>query len=154
MHDVGEGEREPRIKVVFEPDGNTIMTRSGSSIFEAATKAGNSIRFECGGKGKCGKCRVTINASAAVTDLNEYEERHLSKSDVNAGYRLACQAIVHRNVSVFVPPESRIESRRIQTSGYEKEIEIDPLIKKIHINMAKPTLMDVRPDYERVVEAL
>ena len=154
MHDVGEGEREPRIKVVFEPDGNTIITRSGSSIFEAATKAGNSIRFECGGKGKCGKCRVIINDTSAVTDMNEYEEKHLSQSDVNAGYRLACQAIVHRNVSVFVPPESRIESRRIQTSGYEKEIAIDPLIKKIHINMAKPTLTDVMPDYERVVEAL
>ena len=41
--------------VVFEPDGNKIRTKPGTSLLEAAVKAGNRIRSECGGNGKCGK---------------------------------------------------------------------------------------------------
>jgi uncharacterized 2Fe-2S/4Fe-4S cluster protein (DUF4445 family) len=148
-------EKEPEtVKIVFEPDGNKVTIAPGSNIFDAANKAGNKIRFECGGVGKCGKCRVIIKDREAVTELTKYERKQLSSSEIQSGYRLACQAAAKENVVVFVPPESRVESRRIQTTGLEKRIKINPLIKKFHVKVPKPTLDDGRSDFERLIESL
>ncbi len=147
-------ENERDVKIVFEPDGNKVTISPGSNIFEAANKAGNKIRFECGGKGTCGKCRVIIRDREAITELTKYEKNQLSPSEIQSGYRLACQTAAKENVVVFVPPESRVESRRIQTTGFEKRIKINPLIQKFHFRVPKPTLDDPRSDFERLIESL
>ena len=56
----------------------------------------------CGGHGKCGKDRVVLSADdqSKVNALTEIEKVHLSKSELEQGFRLACQCF---------PNEDRLE---------------------------------------------
>jgi uncharacterized 2Fe-2S/4Fe-4S cluster protein (DUF4445 family) len=140
------------ITVMFEPTGRKINVKPGISLLEAANKAGVTIRSECGGKGTCGKCRVIIRDNSAVTDITEDEEKHLSLREVDFGYRLACRTILKKSTKVMIPEESRILARKIQLSGLEVPLEPKPYVKKLRLKLGKPTLLDARPDLERLTD--
>ena len=48
----------------------------------------HTLELPCGGKGRCGKCRVT--ASGNLSPVSETERGHLSRRELEAGIRLAC----------------------------------------------------------------
>jgi uncharacterized 2Fe-2S/4Fe-4S cluster protein (DUF4445 family) len=54
----------------------------------------------------------------------------------------------------MVPVESRISLRQIQTEGLEITTEIDSTIKKLKIQLSRPTLHDLRSDRSRLLDAL
>jgi uncharacterized 2Fe-2S/4Fe-4S cluster protein (DUF4445 family) len=140
--------------VTFEPDGKKVMVKAGTNILQAAKEAGVGIRSECGGKGMCGKCKVIIKSADAVSEMSSVEEKLLSKHEIREGYRLSCQTRILKNVVVMVPPESLVETRKIELYGIEREVEISPLVRKVHVKLEKPTLSDVKPDLERLLEAV
>ena len=142
------------IKLIFEPEGRSVRTTLGTAIFQAAREAGVVIRSECGGKGVCGKCRVVVQDKSSLTEVTAAETKHLSSSEIDSGYRLACQSLVRRNVVVVIPPESRIGERKIQITGLERPVPLDPSVKKFHIVLPKPTLSDALPDFERLLDCL
>ncbi|MEM3577908.1 MAG: ASKHA domain-containing protein [Candidatus Bathyarchaeia archaeon] len=142
------------VKVMFEPISKKIEVQAGNTIFTAARDAGIRIRSECGGAGLCGKCRVVVKEPADLSELTESEKKHLSASEIRQGYRLACQARVLRDTTVMLPVESHLKTRRIQVVGIEKPLPPKPAVRKIHVIMPEPTLSDIRPDYERVVDSL
>ncbi len=47
--------------VTFLPDSVSITVETGTSVLEAMIAAGLHPDAPCGGKGTCGKCRVTVN---------------------------------------------------------------------------------------------
>ena len=47
--------------VEFIPDGVTVAVETGTTILDAMIAAGLAPDAPCGGKGTCGKCRVTVN---------------------------------------------------------------------------------------------
>lgn len=145
---------EGTIIILFEPDGNTVRAPTGVNLYKAALRAGNVMRFECGGNGKCGKCRMVVKDQAPLTEITVHELRHLSSPEIEKGYRLACQVCVNKNVVVFVPPESRVELRKFQATGLERPLVVDPSVDKFHITLQKPTLLDARSDFERLVNSL
>lgn len=147
-------QKKKSLTVTFEPDGRKVRTQSGTSIFEAACRAGVGIRSECGGKGTCGKCRIIVKDKNAVTKVTEAEMKHISSRKIDSGYRLACRTMVKRNIIVMVPKESRVGVRKIQATGLERPVPLTPLVTKFHIALAKPTLHDVRPDFERILDSL
>ena len=100
------------ILLTFEPGGHSVRTALGTTIFQAASEAGVGIRTECGGKGVCGKCRVIVQNKNSLTKLTATETKHLSSSEIDSGYRLACQSLVRRNVAVVIPPESRRKGQK------------------------------------------
>ena len=88
------------VTVVFEPEGKKVKASCGKTVFQAAKEAGVGIRTECGGKGLCGKCRVIVKNTGAMSEVTEVERRRLSLSEIDSGYRLACQTRILRNVTV------------------------------------------------------
>ena len=142
------------IILIFEPEGRSVRTAPGTTIFQAASEAGVGIRSECGGKGVCGKCRVVVQDKSSLTEVTAAETKHLSSSEIDSGYRLACQSLVRRNVVVVIPPEGRIRARKIRITGLERPVPLNPLVKKFHIVLPKPTLSDVMPDFERLLGCL
>jgi uncharacterized 2Fe-2S/4Fe-4S cluster protein (DUF4445 family) len=56
----------------------------------------------CGGRGRCGKCRVRVDAGR-VTPVTEKEQQVLSSSEIESGLRLACSARALTPVTVSVP---------------------------------------------------
>jgi uncharacterized 2Fe-2S/4Fe-4S cluster protein (DUF4445 family) len=140
------------IAVTFEPTGRKINVKPGISLLEAAHKAGVTIRSECSGKGTCGKCRVIIRDKSAVTKITEDEDKHLSLEEIDLGYRLACRTIPKKSMKVMIPEESRLLARKIQVSGLEIPLQPKPYVKKLRLKLAKPTLLDDRPDLERLID--
>ena len=145
---------ERTVKIIFEPDGNQTRVHKGTSILKAAHAAGNNVRSECGGNGKCGKCRVIVKNQGNLSELTVHERKHLTEPEIASGYRLACQTVVNGNTVISVPPESRVENRKIQVTGYERTISPDPAVKKIHVCLAKPSLNDNAADLERLMAHL
>jgi len=139
---------------VFEPEGRKVCVPIGTTVLQAAREGGVDIRSECGGKGLCGKCKVIIKSSEALSELTDVEKKLLCRTEVDFGYRLACQARILGNVTVVIPTESILFFRKIQVTGMERSVALNPAVTKIHVVLAEPTLSDVRPDYERLLDAL
>lgn len=70
-------------RVVFQPGSVSAEVPEGIMVSEAAVKAGVKIKLPCGGRGRCGKCLVTVNNERV----------------------LACQTKVRDGMVVTVPSE-------------------------------------------------
>ena len=86
--------------VTFLPDGISLPVEEGMTLLQAQIAAGLRPDAPCGGKGTCGKCRVTV-------DGNEV---------------LACQTVVDRDMVVFT---TQAEKVKILTGGLDVTIQPD-----------------------------
>ena len=121
------------VTVVFQPYGRRVSVPIGSSILEAALKAGINIRSICGGKGNCGKCKVIVKKGKVSFEYKE-EEGLLTKEELAQGYVLACQSLCLSDCEVFIPPETRIEGQKIQTDALIPKVTPQPLIEKVYVS--------------------
>lgn len=76
------------IKVMRDKRMFTVPAEEGKSLLEQLREAGVYISAACGGKGKCGKCRVLMTQGA--TEATEADRRLLEEEELAAGWRLAC----------------------------------------------------------------
>jgi uncharacterized 2Fe-2S/4Fe-4S cluster protein (DUF4445 family) len=149
--------------LIFQPSGRRGLVKKGKTIRDASIEIGEEIEGVCGGKGKCGKCKVKIEKGFSPTygihstlenlspiDLSEKE--FLSNEEQKSGYRLACQAVVLGDLIVFVPKESRLVKQIVRKTLRDIEIKFKPALKKYYLELPKATLRDLRDDWERLKE--
>jgi uncharacterized 2Fe-2S/4Fe-4S cluster protein (DUF4445 family) len=91
--------------VCFVPDGRHVAVEAGETVTEAATAADVLIEQPCGGRGRCGKCRVRFVQGAPAPLPADC--RVFSAGEIAGGWRLACQAVVSRAATVEIPAVSR-----------------------------------------------
>ena len=142
------------IVVRFEPIGKKAIVEPGVTVLDLAKEAGVGIRSECAGNGRCGKCRIVIKDQRGISSLSEEEKTKLTPQEILMGYRLACSALVMENAVIVVPKESQIRVRKIQIVGMERAMEFEPAVRKLHVTPSKPTIYDVVPDLERLLNGL
>jgi ferredoxin len=69
---IGErSEKKAGKNVVFQPEGKRTQVEIGSTLLDAAIKAGVDLTSICGGKGTCGKCKFIIDPKQAVNSCSE-----------------------------------------------------------------------------------
>jgi len=144
-------------RVIFHPEGKRLDITLGKTLLDAAGKLGLDIQSLCGGRGICGKCRVIIRRGmGALSPITEAEKRFLSESEIEDGFRLACQAVVkdQDTIIVEVPQQSRVGQQRLLLKGLERRVKLSPSIRKLIINLEKPSLLDVKSDASRLLEAI
>ena len=73
-----------------------------------------SVKADCGGIGRCGKCRVQFLQEAPA--VKEVEKNIISKEDLEAGWRLACITKAYDGAIIYVP-EINEDSMAVQV-GY------------------------------------
>jgi len=78
--------------VIFQPDNITVQADSGTNLLQAQITAGLRPDAPCGGKGTCGKCKVTVGGCEV----------------------LACQTVIDRDLTVFTEKEA---GEKILTTG-------------------------------------
>lgn len=133
------------VHVDFEPVGRRIDIASGTNLLEAAQAAGVQLSSLCGGIGSCDTCKIRlVNGKASRHTLEELAA--LSEGEIAGGYRLACQTIPEGDVKVDIPPESLATPQRLQVEGQEIEIELDPVIQRLDLQLEPATLEDLRAD--------
>ncbi|OGO18723.1 MAG: hypothetical protein A2Z14_09510 [Chloroflexi bacterium RBG_16_48_8] len=144
-------------KVTLLPSEKEIEVPTGTLISEAIQNADLEIAQPCGGQGRCGRCAVIIDGKGA----RRRSTIRLSSSDVEAGYALACQAVIEGDVKVTIPEQERV-IRRLVTDKSAKKIQLpfpyDPesmqTVRAFHITLPEPTLDDNRDDVSRMETTL
>jgi len=143
------------VSIRFEPEGRVVKAEPGENLRLLANASGVFIRSDCNGDGTCGKCRVIIAENGeSLGELTYSEQDLLTEKEVQQGYRLACQVQVKENLVVRIPEETGLRIRQVQSTGLERKMRLNPSVKKVHVRVTQPTLSDVLPDSERLVQTL
>ncbi|MFX1312236.1 MAG: ASKHA domain-containing protein [Promethearchaeota archaeon] len=156
-----------RIIIDFEPISRRIYLQEDKSFYEILTNLKIPIQTICGGSGTCGKCKILIQRGKEyLSPITDNEKKFLTPDELKNGWRLACQTKVKKShieklksqsspqFRVFLSNELLIQDLKILVTGPKKRTEILPAVKKIYIEVKKPTLENPIPDYERVLTDL
>ncbi|MFX1477889.1 MAG: ASKHA domain-containing protein [Promethearchaeota archaeon] len=155
------------IVIDFEPISRRVFVTNDNTIYELLSDLSVPIRSICGGKGTCGKCRILIqNGNEFLNPITNVEKKFLSQTDLEEGWRLACQTridkkklqisekIESKQLRIFLPNELVLEDFKILTTGVSKSIDLKPAVKKYYLDVKKPSLDNQLPDFERVIKEL
>jgi uncharacterized 2Fe-2S/4Fe-4S cluster protein (DUF4445 family) len=146
-------ESQQTYQVDFEPIGKRVVVAPGSTLIDAARQAGIGLASVCGGEGTCGRCRVSI-MSGQVSPPVDADRRFLSQIELSSGQRLACRCEVLSDVKVNVPKASLVTDQRLQVGGVTRKMRVEATVRAYEVEMPPPTLLDLRSDLERVIDAL
>ncbi len=112
-------------KVIFKDRDLIVEAQQGEPLLSCIRRAGLTVDSTCDGKGKCGKCRITVQGKASPRD--ETEMRRLA--DQPAEVRLACRATVSGDVEITLHDDwTKLKS----VFGLsDREVPLDSLIKRL-----------------------
>ncbi len=143
-------------KVIFMPQGKEIDFEGQHSILQLAQKIGLPLQSTCGGKKKCGKCKVVVEETEASLPPPSDQERELLGGLLQKGYRLACDAVLGTGARIQIPEESLLRRQVILTSHteYAYPARLRPTVEPYYVEVPAPTINDVKADQERFLSAL
>ncbi|HVJ06653.1 MAG TPA: ASKHA domain-containing protein [Candidatus Saccharimonadales bacterium] len=113
--------------VQFIPHGIAVPVATGTRLIDAARAAGIRVETPCDGAGTCGKCKAKINQGALHPRGEEHEG--LTQTEREAGWVLACQAVIQGDLQVEMASTSN-DGLRIISEGQSLTVELDPWIRK------------------------
>ena len=136
------------MKVIFKPLKQEAEVEPGTSLLDAAQKAGVSIASDCGGMGRCGKCKVAVQKG--VSSLSPREREYLTPDEIRQKIRLACQAVVKAPavVSLLALPSGK---EHILEEGVHRSVSFQPFIKKYFLDI-RPTDLKKEKPLDEIVE--
>jgi ferredoxin len=135
-------------------EGRNGIVAEGTYLWDAAKRLGVRLPTECGGRGECDTCAVTVEEGATLlSGLTEAERVRLSPERLAEGERLACQAKVERGGNLVlrpVPVTERAETTDEAAKEMREEFRRMPLKKKL------TTLVGLEADiaYEALLRAV
>jgi uncharacterized 2Fe-2S/4Fe-4S cluster protein (DUF4445 family) len=162
-----------KYNIILQPSGKRGQVEEGQSIRTAARDLGVEIESICAENATCGKCLVLIeegrfekynidskreNVSPVTQAEAAYFKRRfnlLKSKNWEVGYvRLSCQCKIQGDVLINVPEESRGNKQIVRKSATQREIEINPSIRKYLVSMTPPNLDRPIADWERLAKEL
>lgn len=158
-------EQAPRYRVVFQPAGRQGLVPAGTSLLDAARQLGVEIESICGGRQTCAKCQVHIeegrfsrygivSSNAHVTPEGPREARYRAEKGLLPGCRMSCAALVHGDVVVTVPEESRGQKQVVRKAATERAIDLAPAARVFYVELPPAELGDERSDWGRLRQEL
>ncbi|MGQ9457116.1 MAG: ASKHA domain-containing protein, partial [Anaerolineae bacterium] len=122
---------------------------AGTTLWAAGVELGLLTQSACGGRGICGKCRVRVADAPPPT---EADRRLFREEELAAGWRLACRLVGARDLTGDGPRGAG--GRRGGGGGRRRPIPVEPLTRKVLLNLPRPSLADQRSDWARLEAAL
>lgn len=124
------------VEVKFKPSGREGVVAAGTYLFDAAARLGVNLEDECGRRGECDTCAVTVvSGRDLLSEITAAEIKQLSDEQRKNGMRLACQAKLEKQgeVVVMVAEKKQTEEEREEEvkRKQRKEFEELPLEKKV-----------------------
>jgi uncharacterized 2Fe-2S/4Fe-4S cluster protein (DUF4445 family) len=142
-----------KYSVSLQPVGRRAEVSPDQSILSAAQQSGVELMSLCGGVGACDSCKVRLVRGKLTAHTLE-EQALFTQAELEAGYRLACQAMPLSDVVIDIPPESLTTPQRLQVEGVEVEIPLDPSVQPVDLKLDPPDIYDLRSDTTRLKDAL
>jgi uncharacterized 2Fe-2S/4Fe-4S cluster protein (DUF4445 family) len=145
-------------QLTFLPLGASLRVEPGTSLLDAARRAGAALSAECGGKGTCGGCLVLLESGKAAGDFADF----LPAEAVREGYVLACRAVAGESdmvVRLSAEPGAGPDLAPGQfAAGCLRQVlpvaELTPLVTILGVGVAEPRPMDGLGDFERLARAI
>jgi len=98
-----------KCNIYIQSENRTISVEAGQTLLEALVGAGVLLRADCGGRGRCGKCKIRIIEPGSVDSENELPESGaLTREEIEDGYRLGCRLDVTGDMAVGIPESSML----------------------------------------------
>jgi uncharacterized 2Fe-2S/4Fe-4S cluster protein (DUF4445 family) len=149
QHSISFTQPDLQTPIVVQVSTNTLLA-------DAAHLAGIDIGQPCGGQGRCGRCAIQVMGGT----VRRRSTLRLSPVDIEQGYALACQTVVEGDVSIFVPPQEKIE-RRLTTDRVVAEVTVPSdyeypsaqTVRRVHLTLTPPTMDDQTDDWSRLQTA-
>jgi uncharacterized 2Fe-2S/4Fe-4S cluster protein (DUF4445 family) len=142
---------KPDDTIIFQPSGKRIECNGKKSLLELARAAGVGIESACGGKGKCGKCKVHVRGEVAPPTESELTLLAGAETD---GFRLACRTQAMETLTVWVPEESRLHRQVILTGGEGSAVDLSTSLKVFQVEVPSVVQGHLTGDRERILTAL
>lgn len=89
---------ENLVEIRLEPTGRSLRVANGTPLQSVLAEHG--VEFPCGGGGRCGTCRVKVLRGELATTADDIGA--LSPAQLVDGWRLACRAEAHTDVTLEV----------------------------------------------------
>ncbi|HHE47907.1 MAG TPA: DUF4445 domain-containing protein [Candidatus Acetothermia bacterium] len=133
------------------PYRRLLRVPSEETIFSALRTAGIRIPSDCGGQGRCGRCKVRfLEAAPSPTSA---DSRFLSEEELSAGWRLSCQHRVEHDFTLEVPTLGEVAQVKVR-SGEQPIGSLRPQAVQRTVAIPPPSRGDRRADLERLCAAL
>ena len=149
-------------KIKFFPQNVLISVEKGTTILEAAEKAGLSINTECGGYGSCGKCKVKISKGT----FKKQNHIEITEDELQDNIQLACITEIYDNLEVYIPEEKKpadiksvLKERILHESEFIKDFtpftfNYKPLLEVITLRVDPPTIENNSDDFDRIARKI
>ncbi len=152
-----------KIKVFFKqiPLPIEIIADTNQDLLKTLISNGVNIYASCGGKGSCGKCKIKVLSGEYKTENSRYI------LDEKENIILACKSFPVSDISVEILEESQINYiktieltagkydkniyENFQRAFIERKVNFDCVIKKLELNLKRPTIEDFTADIDRIV---
>jgi len=134
-----------------------VSVEKGTTLLDAAHAADVPLNASCNGKGACGKCKLILESG----EVESQPTPLLTDEEIAKNYLLACQTILHGDVVVRIPEETR--EKKLKVAGLGKEAtdqligivtEISPMFTNIPLELDPPTIDDSVSDLDRLQRGL
>lgn len=117
------------VTVTFEPPGVSVSVPVGTTVLEAARRAGVPLASACGGRGTCGDCAVRVVAGGVPPpSANEAAALRGAPADVRLGCLLRAEAAVTVRpvspIAVAAQPEPDVGPRAAGERGVAAAIDL------------------------------
>ncbi len=135
------------------PDELWLKVPRETTIYDALKDIDVSLQSDCGGLGKCGKCKVRVLTS--IEPPSEAETNFLTESEINQGIRLACRTHIRQDMVIHVGESGASEDYfQILQTGERPLFNLDPLINKRLVTLPAHTEEEGISDFDRIKLAM
>jgi uncharacterized 2Fe-2S/4Fe-4S cluster protein (DUF4445 family) len=122
-----EKNKRRKVNVKVLPDGLRLKVRWGTTILEALQEADVRVEGDCGGLGKCGRCRVRVLSE--MRPPSKEEKELLGEDEIEEGIRLACRSRIEKDLVIQMEEtDSERLDHQILATGTRPVFQLDPLI--------------------------
>lgn len=135
------------------PEDLWLKVRRGKTILEALQRANVELEGDCGGLGKCGKCKVKVLSS--IGPPSPEGEELLEKEELKQGIRLACRTKLKKDLTIQVGEyEPDVTYYQILKTGRRPIFYLDPLLDKKLVTLTPEAHNGGLADFERIKLAM
>ena len=136
------------------PNDLWLEVKRGTTILTALQKENIDLAGDCGGLGKCGKCKVRVLTSTGLPLVSKTEIR-LDDEELRQGIRLACRTKINKDMTVYLgESEPELKYHQILKTGILPLLEFDPLVQYCPTELPVDLQKDGRSDLALVRAAL
>lgn len=146
--------------------GRPLRLPSGAPLHAALADAGLPVESPCGGRGRCGRCRVRFRAGAPAP--SDADRVRLTPAELALGFRLACQHTaapgqeIERVAHGLLAPGAAPDAAAARKAGLVPPprpgdlppYPVDPLVRKVRVTVPRPSGEAPAGDWERLGAAL